>query len=249
MLTGAEPELAKFTKCTLTFSGDIQCPHTVSQCPCFSEYDDEFLPCRVEFTEPKYMLTAYIWPGDRFPPDTFLEPGWSVSWDLRPSWRSAVWIDYLPQHLWMLSILLSEKCRGISEFAIRCYAALASTVAQCICNLWWEQFKCTINPWMVTSSCALWGFSGEQLASTFSWFRNEANNFGSAPCSSYTVSFPIQFVNCFSWELSLASPPWVTVLGHKDNIVASFREWTCKTKARVLYSFIVLIPSTALGKL
>ena len=134
-------------------------PLYVSKCPCFRQYDDELPPCSVQITEPKYKLTAYIWPGDRFPLDIFSRT-WVVGLMGPESFLKVRCQNYLPQYLCMLSILLSEKCRGILEFAIRCHAALASTVAQCIYNLWWEQFKCTINPWMVTSSCTLWGFSG-----------------------------------------------------------------------------------------
>lgn len=61
----------------------------------------------------------------------------------------------------------SEKCRGILKFAIRCRAALTSTVPQCVYNLWREQFKCTINPLMVTSCCILWGFSGSAVGIHF----------------------------------------------------------------------------------
>lgn len=96
----------------------------------------------------------------------------------------------------MLSVLPSEKCRGIWEFAIRSHAALASTVAQCIYNLWWEQFKCIINPLMVTSSCTLWGFSGRETGICDD-FPMKPTVFGSASWSLSTILALIQFVNFF----------------------------------------------------
>lgn len=153
MLTGAEL-FAKSIKCTLTFRGDIHIPVPLLQ------WVWGVLPSlrgRIHWT--KVHAHRLHQARGQNPLQTSLETGWSVTWDLRPSWSSDVW-TICHSLLGCYPSFPSDKCRGVWEFAIGCLAGLASTGAQCVYNLWWEQFQCTINPLMVTSSCTLWGFSG-----------------------------------------------------------------------------------------
>lgn len=153
---------------TLMFGGDIQ--HTLHSIPAppvvVGMATHSFLAGESSVNQstcsPNLHLTRW-----QISPGHISRSHWWVSWNLRPSWSWDASFEYLPQLLWMLSVLLSDKCRGILRLAIRGHAALTSTVPQCVYNLWREQFKCTINPLMVTSRCILWGLSGRAIGIHF----------------------------------------------------------------------------------
>lgn len=148
----------------------------------------------------------------------FLEPGWLVSWDLRPSWRSDV----------------RTICHNIfacyqSSFQknARAFWSLPLGAMQLWPPLWLSAYitsgENNLNAPLIPGWSRVAVPSGvsvaEQLASTFSWFSNEANKLWL--CIFYADLFLIQFVSFFS---------------HKNFLWLHLLEWQC------LGTQIILLP-------
>ena len=237
MLTGTEFELAKFTKCTLTFSGDIQCPYTSPRAPASGSMMMNSLLAGYSSLNQSTSSQPTSGQGTDFLWTYFLEPGWLVSWDLKP-WRSDV--GTICHNIFACYQSSFQKNAGA-------FWSLPLGAMQLWPPLWLSAYVTSgennLNAPLIPGWSRVAEPSGvsvaEQLASTFSWFSNKANKLWL--CIFYADLFLIQFVNFFfPQELSLASPTWVTVLGHTDNIVASSRWRACETKARVLCPSMLL---------
>lgn len=118
-------------------------------------------------------------------------------------------LNYLPQHLWMLRIHLSEKCRGVCHETLWPPLWLGAYITSGENNLnapLIPRWSRVVVPSGVSAAV--------QLASTFSWFSNEANKLWLwilLLLHSFIPDSICWFL--LSWELSLASPAWVPMLG------------------------------------